>query len=92
MSILSRLFGSVKADTAATAKVEEYKGYKITPQPTKEAQGYRVCAVIEGTVNGEAKSHMLVRADTINDFDDAVTVSSNKARQMIDEQGDRLFI
>jgi len=37
------------------------------------------------------KTHNLVRADTINDYDEAVKASIGKAKQMIDEQGERLF-
>jgi len=30
----------------------EYQGFRITPEPMKEAQGYRLCAVIEKEVDG----------------------------------------
>jgi hypothetical protein len=35
--------------------------------------------------------HELVRADTMASLEDATAISLAKARQMIDEQGERLF-
>jgi hypothetical protein len=48
---------------------------------------YRVAARIEK----DGRTHDLIRADTMASLDDAVALSLTKARQMIDEQGDRLF-
>ncbi len=42
-------------------------------------------------VDGESRTHELIRADTMGSLDDATAISVAKARQMIDEQGDRLF-
>ena len=92
MSLFSRLFGSkASADDTPSAQSVEYEGFRITPQPMKEAQGFRLCAVVEKDVNGERKSHHLIRADTIADFDACVEASIAKAKQMIDQQGERLF-
>jgi hypothetical protein len=57
----------------------------------KESQGYRLCALIEKEVNGELKSHRLIRADTISDIDVCREAAIEKAKQMIDQLGDRLF-
>ncbi|MEP1518266.1 MAG: HlyU family transcriptional regulator, partial [Nitratireductor sp.] len=42
-------------------------------------------------VDGVVKEHRLIRADRFAAEEDAVAVSLRKAKQMIDEQGDRLF-
>ncbi len=92
MSLFSRLFGSKSSPEAPqAAQAIEYEGFRITPQPMKEAQGFRLSALIEKDVNGVSKSHQLIRADTINDFDACVEASVAKAKQIIDQQGERLF-
>lgn len=99
MSLLSRLFGgksgagsgSGSEAAAPSGKSEDYKGYAITPAPIKTGGQYRVAARIEKTVDGSLRSHQLTRADTMGSFDDATAISLSKARQVIDEQGDRIF-
>ncbi len=91
MSLLSRLFGSSKSATPEPVQSVEYQGFRITPEPMKEAQGYRLCAVIEKEVDGALKSHRLIRADTIADIDQCREASIGKAKQMIDQMGERLF-
>lgn len=90
MSLLSRLFGSKTPETPVDASVE-YLGFRILPEPMKEAQGYRLCAVIEKEVGGTLKSHRLIRADTIADIEQCRDASIAKAKQMIDQMGERLF-
>lgn len=90
MSLLSRLFGSKKSESPE-ASGEEYKGFRITPAPMKEDQGFRLCAVIEKDVGGETRTHRLIRADTITSFEQCAEASIAKAKQMIDQQGDTLF-
>ena len=93
MSLLSRLFGgkSGKPDEAATPEpagaVEVYKGFRITPRPIREGGQFRVAARIEK----DGRGHDRIRADTTSSLDDATKLSLSKARQMIDEQGERLF-
>ncbi|WP_337956856.1 HlyU family transcriptional regulator [Planktotalea frisia] len=50
-----------------------------------------MCAVIEKEVDGELKSHRLIRADTIADVEQCRDASIGKAKQMIDQLGERLF-
>ncbi|MBN8631317.1 MAG: hypothetical protein J0L76_10730 [Rhodobacterales bacterium] len=89
MSLLSRLFGrkSDPSSPPAGARSEEYKGFAITPAPIKEGGQYRVAARIEK----DGRGHDLVRADQTASLEDATAISLSKAKQMIDEQGDRLF-
>ena len=56
-----------------------------------EGKIWRLCARISCDVDGARREHQLIRADTFNDRADAVDASVAKARQMIDEQGLRLF-
>ncbi len=92
MSLLKRLFGGGGAGKAPAASLTvEYEGFRITPQPQFEGGQYRVGALIEGEVNGEARSHRLIRADMIRDPEEAADASIRKAKQMIDQMGVRLF-
>lgn len=90
MSLLSRLFGAKKTESPS-APSQEYQGFRITPTPMKEAGGYRLSAMIEKEVDGTLQQHHLIRADTISVFDDCVEAAVAKAKQMIDEQGTRIF-
>lgn len=87
MSLLSRLFGGGGGAKPPAAEPETYKGFTIHPEPIREGQVFRISARIEK----DGRSHTLIRADTLADRDGAVTASLGKARQLIDEQGDRLF-
>jgi hypothetical protein len=94
MSILSRLFGGGKGgsgDAGPAAAGEDYQGFRILPDPIRDGGKFRIAATISKEVGGETKTHMLIRADTLDTHEDAAAASIRKARQMIDEQGDRLF-
>ncbi len=94
MSFLKRLFGLGSADAPAApppADAVEYKGFQIRPAPFKDSGQFQTCALINKVVDGVEKEHRLIRADRFASIDDARDVSLRKARQMIDEQGDRLF-
>ena len=90
MSWLSKIFGG-GADAPEAAKAETYKDYQIVPSPIKEPGGYRVSATITKVIDGEEKSHELLRADTIGSLEEATQFSVSKAKQVIDEQGDDIF-
>ena len=90
MSLFSKLFGG-GGSKAAAVEPTEYKGFAIYPEPTPEGGRFRVGARIEKTIGEETKTHTLVRADVIDGKDQADTISINKAKQVIDEQGERLF-
>lgn len=92
MSILSRLFGgSGGSKKGPSLKAVEYNGFRIIADPIVEGKEYRIAARIEKEIDGEVRVHNLIRADTIAGYDAAVDASAAKARQMIDEQGERLF-
>ena len=88
MSLLSRLFGSKPPEPP---KAEDYKSFRITPEPIREGSQFRIAARIEKTIDGTPRRHQLIRADTMGALDEATAISLGKARQIIDEQGDKLF-
>jgi hypothetical protein len=52
---------------------------------------WRIGARIEKEIDGEIKSHRMIRADTLQSFEDAVKASLNKAQMLVDQQGDQIF-
>lgn len=90
MSLFSKLFGGA-GSPEPDAKPEMHKGFSITPTPIKEGARFRVSARIEKEVDGVPKVHTLIRADVLDDLDGANQASIGKAKQVIDEQGDRIF-
>ena len=93
MSLLSRLFGRREADDTppAAGPAEDYEGFTITPAPVSEGGKWRIGAVIEKEVDGEQKTHRMIRADTLESAEAAAAASLAKARMLIDQQGARLF-
>ena len=90
MSILSRLFGRGPGPTRDVSP-EEHKGFQIFPEPVSAGSEWRLAARIEKEVGGARKVHHLIRADTLATVEAAAAASLAKARQVIDEQGERLF-
>jgi hypothetical protein len=88
-ALWSRLFGRDIAE--ASAEAVEYNGYRIRPAPYRRNGQYQTCGVIEKEVRGEAKEHRFIRAELHPSREVAVEFSIAKARQIIDEQGERLF-
>jgi hypothetical protein len=93
MSFLSALFGRRSAAPAEKASDPvEYKGYVIRAAPYKNDGGqYQTAGTIEGEIDGARKEHRFIRADAYASYDDAVNFTLNKARQIIDLQGARIF-
>ncbi|GAB1582532.1 HlyU family transcriptional regulator [Phyllobacterium phragmitis] len=98
MSFLKRLFGGgggrdagEAPAEAATAKEAEHNGFLIRATPYNEGGQYQTCGVISKEVNGVMKEHRFIRADKFASLDDAVNVSLSKGRQIINEQGERMF-
>ncbi|NIV75194.1 MAG: hypothetical protein GWN37_10245 [Gammaproteobacteria bacterium] len=90
---LTSLFGKLtsgKKHAAATETVE-YQGYLIRPTPQAEGSQYYTCGVISKTFPEGLREHRFIRADTHASFDAAAQHAVVKARQIIDEQGDRIF-
>jgi len=92
MDTLRNLFrsGAPSAPPPAAEPVE-YKGYRITPAPERQASGWNTAGLIARTFEDGVKEHRFVRVDTHSSKDDAIAFSITKAQQIIDEQGERLF-
>jgi hypothetical protein len=92
MSFWSALFGRrPAAETAKAAEPVEYKGFVIRAAPYKNNGAYQTAGTIEREVGGVRKEHRFVRADTYASYEDAVSFTLNKARQIVDLQGERMF-
>lgn len=87
MPFWSRLFGNRSDEPQVAGGGEDYNGFRITPTPIREGGQFRVSARIEK----DGRHHDLIRADTMGSQEEAIAASIRKARQIIDEQGDRLF-
>lgn len=75
----------------ALAEAVEYKGYRIRPAPYPSNGQYQTAGVIEKDFETGMKEHRFVRAETHPSKDDAATFAIAKGKQIIDEQGDRIF-
>jgi hypothetical protein len=92
MSFLRSLFGRLApAQTEKIAEPVEYKGFIIRAAPFKSEGQYQAAGTIEREIGGVRKEHRFIRADAFASFDDAVTFTLGKARQIVDLQGERLF-
>jgi hypothetical protein len=91
MSFFSSLFRRGAAADAKAAAPIEYKGYVITAAPYKNGGQYQAAGTIAREIDGVRKEHRFVRADAYASYDDAVSFTENKARQIVDLQGDRIF-
>jgi hypothetical protein len=69
----------------------EYKGYRIIPAPYAASGQYQTAGVIEKDFPDGAKQHRFVRAETHPNVDDAAQFAVTKGKQIIDQQGDRIF-
>ena len=96
MSWLSRLFGappsaSVDVAHSVTAQVE-HSGFTVRAEPYKGEGGqFQTAGTVVKVIDGEMREHRFVRADRFGSIEDATAVSLQKGRQLVDEQGERLF-
>jgi hypothetical protein len=75
----------------APAEAVEYKGYRIRPAPYPAKGQYQTAGIIEKDFASGVKEHRFVRAETHASKDDADAFAIAKGKQIIDEQGDRIF-
>ena len=69
----------------------DYKGYTIRPASRRQGAQWLTVGVISKAVDGATKEHHFIRADTYGSKQDADDCSVLKAKQIIDEQGDKMF-
>ena len=93
MSFLKKLFGI--GDTGGASHKDapsiEYEGYLVRSTPQNEGGQFRLCGIISKEVDGEVREHKLIRADILPSADEAHEACFRKAKQVIDEQGERLL-
>ena len=91
MSFWKNLFGGGATPRAPASRTEEYKGFTIAPAPYVEGGQYQLAGTISKQVDGTLKEHRFVRADRFSSADEATEFTLVKARQIIDQQGDKVF-
>jgi len=91
MSFLKKLFGGGEPKLEAPPPSAEHGGFTIHATPYQEQGQWQMCGVIEKAVDGEVKAHRFIRADRFASKDDAVEMTFMKARQIIDQSGERVF-
>lgn len=95
MSFFRKLFGGGSAEPEAAGKPAgeaEHNGFLIQATPFKGEGGqYQTCGVISKEIDGERKEHKFIRADRFAGLEDVVQVTLAKGRQIIDQQGERIF-
>ena len=93
-SLRARLAGAGAGTPAEEPRLDavEYKGYRIRPAPYAATGGYQTCGIIEKEASeGPAKEHRFVRAETHPSRDEAAAFAIAKGKQIIDQQGERMF-
>jgi hypothetical protein len=92
MSFWKSLLGGNGPRAAETpAAPVEYKGFVIRAAPYLDGDQYQTAGTIEKEIGGARKEHRFVRADRHASREAAVSFSLDKARQIVDLQGERIF-
>jgi hypothetical protein len=95
MSFLKRLFGgggpSQSRDAPSASDPVEHRGFTIRATPYKEEGQFQTCGIVSKEIAGAVKEHRFVRADRFASHEDAVAHTLRKGRQLVDEQGERMF-
>ena len=102
-SFFSKLFGGGKPQAnddkgPARAEAVTYKDFSIAARPMRDGEQWRLCGVIVKAVSagedggeGAQMERTFIRADLYPTREEAETFAIRKGRQIIDEQGDKLF-
>jgi len=88
-ALWSRLVGGGVA--GADEEAIEYNGYRIRPAPYRRMGQYQTCGIVAKEIGGVIKEHRFIRAEMHPTREAAIAFSIAKAKQLIDEQGERLF-
>ncbi len=88
---LRRLTGGGEGAGAAAGPALEYNGYTIQPAPRRERGQWLTAGVISKDFPEGPKSQHFVRAETHAGPEQASEFAVIKAKQIIDERGDKLF-
>ncbi len=91
MGWLSKLFGGGESAPEPAGEEVEYNGYTIRPTPRSQGGQFLTAGVIRKHFPDGEREQVFIRADTHASHEDACQHAIRKGRQLIDEQGDRLF-
>ena len=93
LKTLSSWFSGRPQSAAAEAPMDavEYNGYRIRPAPYRSDGQFQTAGTIEKDFPEGMKEHRFVRAEAHPSRDAAVAFTIAKGKQIIDEQGDRVF-
>ncbi len=85
--------GGDSAETAPAARepAVEYEGYAIHGIPRRQGSQWLTAGLIAKEFPDGVKEHHFIRAETHASQDDAKAFAVLKAKQIIDERGDKLF-
>jgi hypothetical protein len=94
MSFLKSLLGlggKTASEAPSTLKQAEHNGFTIEARPYKEGGQFQTAGRIIKTVDGVEKEHKFVRADRFSTIEEAADFALTKGRQIVEEQGERMF-
>lgn len=91
--MFGKLFGGGGNAGAAEEPGEavEHDGYTIVPAPIREGGQYRTAGIIRRDIDGVVREVRFIRADNSADKQGAMDHSVRKGKQIIAEQGERIF-
>ena len=87
----SKLFGGGGEKQEQAFEAETYEGFVIVPKPVANAGAYNIAGRIHKEGDPDGPCHNFIRADTFPSAEEAVRFTIIKAKQIIDQQGDRLL-
>jgi hypothetical protein len=82
---------AAKADSTTRAESVSYAGYIIEPRPRQVERGWTTEGNTSKEISGVLKSQHFTRVDTHGVRNDAISLAIQKAKKIIDEQGENLF-
>ena len=92
MSFLKKLFGGGKAqEPDVSGPSETHGGYTIVATPYENNGRWQLSGVISREKDGVLQEHRFVRADNFGSRGEAEEMTLFKARQIIDQMGERIF-
>jgi hypothetical protein len=92
VSFWKNLFAGGAVAAASPAATAEHNGFAISADPFSNGGQFQVAGTISKEINGERKDHKFIRADSFGSREEAATFTLIKAKQIIDQQGDRMFV
>mgnify|MGYP001816940123 CR=1 FL=1 len=88
----SKLFGGGGSEKPAPAmETETYNGFVIVPKPIANSGAFNIAGSIHKEGDPDGPSHDFIRADTFTSAEEAARFTIIKAKQIVDQQGERLL-